>query len=120
SLMIGGHDHLLLTHEQGRSRYLHTGSWSALYSVAEVGADGAIAVSQVRVADDQAADPELAALIEKTLAEHLKPEELAAIGTSAQALTLAETGRFVAATMAEAGGGDVGFVGHTTLGTGLA
>lgn len=119
SLLVGGHDHLLLTHEQGRTRYVHTGSWSSVYSVADIAADGAITVTQVAVAAAQAPDADLAALIESTLAEHLTAEELAAIGTSPAALTLAETGRSVAGIMAKAGGGDVGFIGHTTLGTGF-
>lgn len=34
-------------------------------------------------------------------------------------MTLAETGRFVAESMATAGEGDIGFIGHTTLGNGL-
>ncbi|MCS6760111.1 MAG: 5'-nucleotidase C-terminal domain-containing protein [Candidatus Devosia euplotis] len=77
TLIVGDHDHLLLTHEEGRSRYLHTGSWSNVYTVAEIAADGAIIIGQ------------------------------------------SEIGRFVAATMATGAEADVGFIGHTTLGTGL-
>lgn len=119
SLLVGGHDHLLFTHDQGRSRYIHTGSWSTTYSVAEVGADGALALSQVAVDLAGPADAELAALIAATLAEHLTEAERAVVTTTAAARTLAETARYVAAAMATAAGADVGFIGHTTLGTGL-
>lgn len=119
TLIVGGHDHLLLTHEEGRSRYVHTGSWSNVYTVAEIAADGAITLSQTELPADIAPDAELAALIEAMLAEHLTAEERAAIGQSETAMSLAETGRFVAAIMAAGAGADVGFVGHTTLGTGL-
>lgn len=119
SLIVGGHDHLLLTHDEGRTRYVHTGSWSSVYSVAEIAAGGDISVSQVTLSADSVADADLAALIEATMAEHLTDEERAAIGTSDAARSLAETGRFVAATMAEGAGADIGFIGHTTMGTGL-
>ena len=119
SLVVGGHDHLLLTHDQGRTRYVHTGSWSSVYSVAEISTNGDLVVRQTSVPTDTAPDTELSALIETTLAEHLTAEELASIGTAPKALSLAETGRFVAATMATGTNADVGFIGHTTLGTGL-
>ena len=119
TLIVGGHDHLLLTHQEGRSRYVHTGSWSNVYSVADIAADGAITVTQTPVSADMAPDAELAALIEAMFAEHLTAKERAAIGQSASAMSLAETGRFVAATMAAGAKADIGFIGHTTLGTGL-
>ncbi|MBN9333128.1 bifunctional metallophosphatase/5'-nucleotidase, partial [Devosia sp.] len=119
TLLIGGHDHLTFTHDEGKTRYVHTGSWSSTYTIVAVAADKSMSVAQSRVAADAAANAELAALIRDTLAEHLTEEELAAIGTSPAAMTLGQTGRFVAESMAKAGEGDIGFIGHTTLGNGL-
>lgn len=119
TLLIGGHDHLLFEHEEGRTRYVHTGSWSSVYTVAEIGADQSITLKQVTVDAEAAPSPVLGELIAATLAEHMTAEELAEIGTSPAAMTLAETGRFVAKTMAAGAEGDIGFIGHTTLGTGL-
>lgn len=119
SLLVGGHDHLVLEHAEGNTRYVHTGSWSSLFTVVDIGADRALSLRQVQVDRNGAADAELTALIGATFAEHLSEEELAVVGISEQAQTLGESARFVAAALAAAGGGDVGFIGHTTFGTGL-
>lgn len=119
SLLVGGHDHLLLSHHEGRTRYVHTGSWSSVYTVIDVGADATLSVAQVSVSEETAPNAALAALVDETLAAHLTAEELAVIGTAEAEMSLAETGRFVAQLVAEAGEGDIGFIGHTTLGNGL-
>lgn len=119
TLLVGGHDHLTFTHEEGSTRYVHTGSWSSTYTVVTVAADKSLSVEQSRVRDDVTPNEELATLIFDTLKTHLTAEELATVGTSAAALTLPQTGRFVAESMAAAGEGDIGFIGHTTLGNGL-
>lgn len=119
SLLIGGHDHLLLTHEEGKTRYFHTGSWSSAYTVVDIAADRSLTVTRKDVAADGPADAELATLIEATLAEHLTDEERAVVGTSAEARTLGESARLVASIMAAAAEADIGFIGHTTFGTGF-
>ncbi|WP_312144582.1 metallophosphoesterase [Brevundimonas sp.] len=119
ALMIGGHNHLLFQHEQGRSAYAHTGSWSNAYTTATLFDDGRITVGSTAVDRDAAPSPRLADLIETTLAAHLTDDEKRVLGVSPRALTLGETGRAVAAVMAKAAGVDAGFIGHTTLGTGL-
>jgi len=119
ALLIGGHDHLVLEHAEGKTRYVHTGSWSSLITVVDIGADRALSLRQVQVDRNGAADAELTALIGATFAEHLTDEELAVIGISEKAQTLGESARFAAAALAAAGVGDVGFIGHTTFGTGL-
>jgi len=63
--------------------------------------------------------PRIASLIAATLATHLTDEDRAILGVSPRALILGETGRAVAAAMAQAADADAGFIGHTTLGTGL-
>ena len=119
ALMIGGHNHLLFQHDQGRSAYAHTGSWSNAYTTATLYGDGRITVGSTAVDLNAAPSPRLAGLIASTLAAHLTDEEKVVLGVSPRALTLGETGRAVAAAMARAAGADAGFIGHTTLGTGL-
>ena len=119
ALMIGGHNHLLFQHQQGRSAYAHTGSWSNAYTTATLYDDGRIAVGSTAVDLKAAASPRIADLIATTLAAHLTDEEKAVLGVSPRALTLGETGRSVAAAMARATKAEAGFIGHTTLGTGL-
>ena len=119
ALMIGGHNHLLFQHEQGRSAYAHTGSWSNAYTTATLYADGRITVGSTAVDLIAAPSPRIAELIATTLTAHLTDEEKTVLGVSPRALSLGETGRAAAAAMAEAAGADAGFIGHTTLGTGL-
>ncbi len=119
SLLVGGHDHLVLSQEVGKTRYVHTGSWSSRYTVVDIAADRSLSVSQVGIDIDAPTDEALATLIAEMMAEHLTDEERAIVGTSAEAMTLGESARFAATAMAKAAGADVGFIGHTTFGTGL-
>ncbi|WP_295174603.1 metallophosphoesterase [uncultured Brevundimonas sp.] len=119
SLMVGGHNHLLFQHRQGRSAYVHTGSWSAAYTAAEFLSDGSVTACSRAVARDGPASPALADLIAATLAASLSQEERSVLGNSPRALSLGDTGRRVAAGLAHAAGADAGFIGHTTLGTGV-
>ena len=119
SLMIGGHNHLLFQHRQRRSAYVQTGSWTAAYTVAEFLSDGSVTAQSRAVARDAPASPALADLIAATLAANLTDEERTILGNSPRALSLGDTGRRVAAGLAQAAGADAGFIGHTTLGTGV-
>lgn len=119
ALMVGGHNHLQFQHRQGASLYVHTGSWSNAYTVVPLRAAGPGDAVSVPVALDGPLAPALAALIPAVLARSLTDEERATLGTSPTALSLGDTGRAVAAAMARAAGADAGFIGHTTLGTGL-
>ncbi|CAN7144492.1 metallophosphoesterase [Phenylobacterium sp. LjRoot164] len=119
TLMIGGHNHLLFQHRQGRSLYAHTGSWSNAYTAVALRAAGPDDAVSVPVALDGPLAPALAQLIPAVLARSLTDEERAVLGTSRAALSLGDTGRAVAAAMAKAAGAEAGFIGHTTLGTGL-
>ena len=119
SVMIGGHNHLLFQHRQGRSAYVHTGSWTAAYTAAEFLSDGSVTAQSRAVARDAPASPALANLIAATLAANLTDEERTILGKSPRALSLGDTGRRVAAGLAQAAGADAGFIGHTTLGTGV-
>jgi 2',3'-cyclic-nucleotide 2'-phosphodiesterase (5'-nucleotidase family) len=119
SLLVGGHDHLVLEHAEGNTRYVHTGSWSSLFTVVDIAADRGLSLRQVEVDRNGAADADLAALVAATFAEHLTAEEMAIVGISPRNQTLGESARFAAASLAAAAGADVGFIGHTTFGTGL-
>lgn len=120
TLLVGGHDHLRLVHEADDVAYVHTGSWSSLISIVDLAAPGvAPVVVQAEVERDAPANQDLAAVIAAVLEEHLTEEERASVGQLAEAMTLAESGRYVAARIAEAAGADVGFIGHTSFGTGF-
>lgn len=117
ALMVGGHNHLLFTHQDGMSGYMHPGRWGETYTVGEYGADGVVRTSIKAVGE--ASDPVLASLVAATLAAHLTSVERAIIGHNQEALSLGETGRAVSRGFADAVDADWGFIGHTTLGTGL-
>jgi 2',3'-cyclic-nucleotide 2'-phosphodiesterase (5'-nucleotidase family) len=122
TLILGGHDHLTFDHAQGRTRYVHTGAWGEPLSVATIdlaSKTAPIRVERVHVDPAGPADPALAALVASTLKAQLTPAETAVVARIPKALSLGDTGRAVATIMARAAGADVGFMGHTTLGTGL-
>lgn len=119
ALMIGGHNHLLFQEPLGRGLYAHTGSWNNAYTAADYLSDGSVRAQSRSITLDGPADAALAALIRTTLAQHLTAQERAVLGTSPAALSLGDTGRAVAAAFARFAGAQAGFIGHTTLGTGL-
>lgn len=120
TLIIGGHDHLNFMHEQGATRYVHTGSWCTSMTVATITAPGkAAAIETVAIDRGAPASPALKSLIEQTLEKHLTAEERAVVGKSAKAMTVDEAGRHVAQLIAAKTGADVGFIGHTSFGAGL-
>lgn len=119
ALMTGGHNHLLFTHQEGATGYVHCGRWGETYAVGEYGADGVVTTANREVSADAVGDPVLANLIASTLAAHLTPVERAVLGHNQEALSLGETGRKVSVGFADAVEADWGFIGHTTLGTGL-
>jgi 2',3'-cyclic-nucleotide 2'-phosphodiesterase (5'-nucleotidase family) len=119
ALILGGHNHLLFQHRQGRSAYVHTGSWTGAYTVAEFRSDEVVTTASNPVALDAPSSPALAGLIAATMTTHLMPTEKSVVGVGAASLSLGDTGRRIAAGMAQAAGADVGFIGHTTLGAAL-
>ncbi len=122
TLFLGGHDHLTLTHAQGRTRYVHTGAWGTPLTVAHV--DPANRAEPIRVERfdiDGAApgDTHLAGQIAATLATTLTAEDRAVMARMPKALSLGDSGRLIGTLMARAAGADMGFIGHTTLGSGF-
>lgn len=119
ALMIGGHNHLSFQHRQGRSLYVHTGSWSNAFTAVPLRIEGPADGVSRQIAVEAPSSPRLASLISTTLSQAVTEQERTVLGVSARALSLGETGRAVARAMAQAAGADAGFVGHTTLGAGL-
>ncbi|MBW9068232.1 metallophosphoesterase [Agrobacterium pusense] len=120
TLLVGGHDHLNFVHEEGATRYVHTGSWCTSMTVATIAGPGKAAAIETFTIDlDAPASPALKTLIEQTLEKHLTAEEREVVGKAAKAMTVDEAGRHVAHLIATKTGADVGFIGHTSFGAGL-
>ncbi|WEK04254.1 MAG: metallophosphoesterase [Candidatus Devosia phytovorans] len=119
TLLVGGHDHLRLGHEDAGVAYVHTGSWSSVMTIVDLVAGAAPKVVQAEIARDAEGDAELAELVAAAMAEHLTDDERASVGSMASAMTLGESGRYVAGKIAEAAGADIGFIGHTSFGAGF-
>lgn len=120
TLLVGGHDHLNFVHEEGATRYVHTGSWCTSMTVATITGPGkAAAIETVTIDRDAPASPALKTLIEQTLEKHLTAEEREVVGKAAKAMTVDEAGRHVAHLIVAKTGADVGFIGHTSFGAGL-
>ncbi len=120
TLLVGGHDHLTLLHEQGATRYVHTGSWGTMLTIATLTGPGkAATITRVSIPADGPVSDTLKELIPATLAKHLTDEERAVVAKAASARPLGETARFTASAMAKKAGADIGFIGHTSFGAGL-
>lgn len=125
TLFAGAHDHLRFAHQAGRTVYFHSGSWNDGYSLAALRIDPAgkpqWTVEQFPLAAADPADPELAALITKTSAQHLTPSDLAVLGRNPTpaALAPADAARFVVAALRHAALADAAVIGATTFGAGL-
>lgn len=123
TLFAGAHDHLRFIHRAGRTVYFHSGSWNDGYSLATLRTDAAgkpqWTVEQFPIAATDPADPELAALIQKTSAQHLIPEDTVIAGEAPHAMGPAEAGRFVAHMVRFRARVDAAFIGNTTFGAGL-
>jgi 5'-nucleotidase/UDP-sugar diphosphatase len=122
ALVLGGHDHLTLNVNRGRSRYVHTGAWGSVLSVATVPRSPTqpMTIEQISIDPAGPVDKAMAALVASTLRGALTPAETTVVARISKARSLGDTGRHLSALMGRAAGCDVGFIGHTTLGTGLA
>lgn len=123
TLFAGAHDHQRFVHPFDHGVYVHSGSWNEYLTLAWLRREATGAprwvVEQVRVADDDPADPELAALIRETRRKHLTPEDTAVVGRLLAALSPAAAARFVIKALCAAAGVDAAFIGNTTFGAGL-
>ncbi len=122
TLFAGAHDHLRFVHHAGRTLYFQSGSWNEYFSLATLRSDAAgphWTVEQFPIALTDPADPELAALIRKTSAQHLTAEDTAILGRLPAALTPSEAARWIAAAVRDAAQVDAAAIGNTTFGAGL-
>lgn len=122
TLFAGAHDHLRFVHREGRTVYVHSGSWTEFISIARlrVTAEGPTwSVEQQRITPDDPADKTLAALIRATLEEHLTSEETAVVGRTSRALGPTDAALFAVEAARRAADADCALVGATTFGAGL-
>jgi 2',3'-cyclic-nucleotide 2'-phosphodiesterase (5'-nucleotidase family) len=122
TLFAGAHDHLRFVHREGRTVYVHSGSWNESLTLAYLRVDSSGVsweVRQQRIEIADPTDPAIASLIRDTRAKSLTAEDLAVIGRSPQALSPDEAARFAVRAVRVAAGVDAALVGHTTFGAGL-
>jgi 2',3'-cyclic-nucleotide 2'-phosphodiesterase (5'-nucleotidase family) len=123
TLFAGAHDHLRFVERMGRTAYFHSGSWNEYASLAWLCRDAEGArhweVEQVKIAETDPADPELATLVREVRAKYLTPEDLARVGQTRHAMAPAEAARFVVKVLRESAKVDAAFAGNTTFGAGL-
>jgi 2',3'-cyclic-nucleotide 2'-phosphodiesterase (5'-nucleotidase family) len=122
TLFAGAHDHLRFVHCEGRTVYVHSGSWTEFISIARlrVTAEGPTwSVEQQRITPDDPADKTLAALIRATLEQHLTTEETSVVGRTTRALGPTDAALFAVEAARRAAGADCALVGATTFGAGL-
>jgi 5'-nucleotidase / UDP-sugar diphosphatase len=109
-------------HREGRTVYVHSGSWNEFLTLAFWCADergGRWEVRQQRIATDDPAEPALAKLIRDTETKHLTAEDTAVVGRAPHALSPEEAAGFVVAAVRMAAGVDAALIGRTTFGAGL-
>ena len=122
TLFAGAHDHLRFVHREGRTVYVHSGSWTEFISIARLRmtARGPTwSVEQQRIAPDDPVDETLAALIRATLEQHLTTEETAVVGRTPRALGPTDAALSAVEAARRAAGADCALVGATTFGAGL-
>ncbi len=122
TLFAGAHDHLRFVHRDGRTTYVHSGSWMDFMSVARLqrkptGLEWEIEQTPIQATDP--VDPKLAALVAATLQEQLTPAETTIIGRTPRALAPGEAALFAVEAARRAAGADAALIGGTTFGAGL-
>jgi 2',3'-cyclic-nucleotide 2'-phosphodiesterase (5'-nucleotidase family) len=121
TLFIGAHDHLRFVHEQGRTAYVHSGSWLSLVSVATLVTVPSLhwKIEQHELSADGPADADFSRRVHEVLERFLTAEERAIVGQTERALSPAEAARFAVEEFRRAAAADVAIVGGTTFGGGL-
>lgn len=122
TLFAGAHDHLRFVHRDGKTTYVHSGSWMDFISVARLqrkptGLEWEI--EQIPIHANDPADPKLAALVAATLKEQLTPAEMSIVGQTPRALTPGEAALFAVEAARRAADADAALIGGTTFGAGL-
>jgi len=124
TLLAGAHDHLAFVHREGRTVYVHSGSWNDRLTLAWLRNEGGgpvWTVEQRMIATDAPTEAGLAALIREARAKHLTAEDRRSVGRApgGKALAPAEAARWVTEAARVAAEADVALIGNTTFGAGL-
>ncbi|WP_376087374.1 metallophosphoesterase [Roseomonas sp. CCTCC AB2023176] len=119
TLMMGGHDHLMLEHRIGATRYVHTGSWNRAVAFAGVTFGGTPGIAFTTTAVGAESDPAHAATVRDFLAANMTAEDREVLFTLPAAMPLGDAARRACAIVARNAGKGVGLIAHTTFGTGL-
>ncbi|MSU66889.1 MAG: bifunctional metallophosphatase/5'-nucleotidase [Opitutus sp.] len=122
TLFAGAHDHLRFVHREGRTVYVHSGSWNEGCTLAWLRHEGVKVtweIEQVLLSADDTPEPKLVGIIRETQAKYLAPADAAIVGHLPQALSPAEAARFAARAVRVAAKVDAAFIAHTTFGAGL-
>lgn len=122
TLLAGAHDHARFFHREGRTAYVHSGSWNEYMTLAYLRVDARGPTWEVRherIETTDPADPSLANLIRATQAKHLTAEDTAVIGRTSDALGPDDAAAFAVRAVQNETGVDAALVGRTTFGAGL-
>ncbi len=119
TLIVGGHEHLDFQHRAGASVLVHTGAWHRAFTLATMVPGRPVALERIAVATDGPADAAFARRIAETMDRHLTDAEREVLARIGHGLDLSDAARRLVTAMAREGGGDVGVISHTSLGTGF-
>jgi 5'-nucleotidase / UDP-sugar diphosphatase len=121
TLVVGGHDHLRYTHRQGRTLYLHTGSWGDGVTLV-AGRRGAVgwewSYEEIPL-EGSAGEPRLTAMLASLREAHLRPEDREVVGHALRPFPLAEASTMAVAVLRAAAGAELAVMGNTSFGAGL-
>jgi 2',3'-cyclic-nucleotide 2'-phosphodiesterase (5'-nucleotidase family) len=117
---VGGHDHLRLAHREGRSLYLHTGSWGEAASLVAFHADGGGGRwEHLELVITSGTSGPLGERIRAAERTHLGPEELRMVGRLPRRLSTYEAALLAVEAVRDALPAHAAFIGNTTFGAGL-
>lgn len=122
TLFAGAHDHLRFIHRDGKTAYVHSGSWMDFMSIARLQRKATGLewdVEQIPIRADDPADPKLAPLIAATLKEQLTSAERVIVGRTTRALAPGEAAMFAVEAARRVADADAALIGGTTFGAGL-
>lgn len=126
SLMIGGHDHLALEHQENGSLYLHSGCWGeSIHAIAVTFEDGVpkMEFETIVIDPDGPTDRSVKSIVTAATLAFLPTEAREVIATLPKALDRAGSILFAADAVRRAAGADIALLNHSafgaTLGKGL-
>lgn len=118
TILVGGHEHLTLSHTAGRCRFLHVGAWAETFGVVDL--EGENATVELRGVDPrQGVDPELTRSLEVLRQRHLRPADLSVVAEIGVPMPFDDAASHAVEWVRAAADADVAVLSHTTFGTGL-